>query len=431
MNEETAVESLMGNDKSTQDIEVVVELSSPEKHSADTLQVDSDDDGLSGTLSRITVEEIAPKSDNIADDLGPRQSCSRYRLREKNHDMEVELDKKIPRNVRRYYKHQKRLADAFEDNLSSDGESDSGGAGDKLHKKAITRIVLMSLICNVLLLIGKAVASYLSGSLAIISSLVDSAVDLASSLIFWYTNRAIKVTNFYEYPAGKTRLEPVAVIILSVIMTVASIQLIITSVTTIINGSADPDISIATIIIIVLTVVIKFFLFIFAKRVNSPSTNALSQDHRNDILSNACALGFGYMGYKLWKNADPVGAILISLYIAFGWWRTGSQQVRSLTGHTAQPELLQRLLWVCMHHDNRVQFIDTLRAYHFGNHLLVEAHIVLPPSMTLQEAHDIGEPLQQKLEKFPNVERAFVHIDYEYEHNPLVEHKMGGQTPIK
>lgn len=172
----------------------------------------------------------------------------------------------------------------------------------------------------------------------------------------------------------------------------------------------------------------KFFLFLYCKRVSSPSARALSQDHRNDVLSNAFALGFGYLGDRVWNNADPIGAIVISLYIAYSWWRTGADQVRSLTGHTAQPELLQRLLLVCTNHDERVQFIDTLRAYHFGNNLLVEAHIVLPPTMTLQEAHDIGEPLQQKLEKFPQVERAFVHIDYEYEHSPSDEHKMG-QTP--
>lgn len=44
--------------------------------------------------------------------------------------------------------------------------------------------------------------------------------------------------------------------------------------------------------------------------------------------------------------------------------------------------------------------------------------------MTLMEAHNIGESLQQKLERFPEVERAFVHLDYETTHNPEVEHKL-------
>ena len=44
--------------------------------------------------------------------------------------------------------------------------------------------------------------------------------------------------------------------------------------------------------------------------------------------------------------------------------------------------------------------------------------------MTLKQAHDIGEPLQNKLERLDRVERAFVHIDYESEHDPKTEHKV-------
>ena len=42
----------------------------------------------------------------------------------------------------------------------------------------------------------------------------------------------------------------------------------------------------------------------------------------------------------------------------------------------------------------------------------------------MHEAHDIGESLQTKLEKLQEVERAFVHIDYEIEHHPTTEHKV-------
>lgn len=44
--------------------------------------------------------------------------------------------------------------------------------------------------------------------------------------------------------------------------------------------------------------------------------------------------------------------------------------------------------------------------------------------MSLKEAHDIGEPLQMKLESIEQVERAFVHIDYESEHDPETEHRV-------
>lgn len=57
-------------------------------------------------------------------------------------------------------------------------------------------------------MIIKAVASYLSGSLSILSSLVDSAVDITSGLVIWLTARAIRKRDPYLYPRGRTRLEP-------------------------------------------------------------------------------------------------------------------------------------------------------------------------------------------------------------------------------
>jgi divalent metal cation (Fe/Co/Zn/Cd) transporter len=43
--------------------------------------------------------------------------------------------------------------------------------------------------------------------------------------------------------------------------------------------------------------------------------------------------------------------------------------------------------------------------------------------MQIQEAHDIATNLQMKLELLPEIERAFVHIDYEFQHK-TDEHKQ-------
>lgn len=95
-----------------------------------------------------------------------------------------------------------------------------------------------------------------------------------------------------------------------------------------------------------------------------------------------------------------------------------------LTGHTAQPEFLKKLTWIAINHHAEVLFIDTVRAFHFGSNFLVEVDIVLPEQMSLKVAHDIGESLQCKLEKLDEVERAFVHLDYEVDHHPDTEHKI-------
>lgn len=375
----------------------------------------------SRTSSMVTMEEIAPQNDTISDEKETRLSNQICCFIKSVKDKRLSTAEK---NVRRYYKQMEQTKSTLEQVGTQELRRRSMASEDGKELN-ISVAIRLSLLCNIGLLVSKAVAAHLSGSMSIISSLVDSAVDLMSGLVVCYTSHAIKCTNYYEYPEGKTRLEPISIIVLAVIMAVASIQVIITSVTKIIENSANPDITTGTIAIIAATVVIKMLLFLYCRHIKSPSTNVLAQDHRNDVLSNAVALGFGFLGFKVWRNADPLGAILISIYIFLGWYRTGRQQIRDLTGHAACPLILQKLLWVCMTHDPRIQFIDTLRAYHFGYNILVEAHIVLPSDMNLCEAHDIGESLQNKLESYSEVERAFVHIDYDFEHHPSMEHKMG------
>lgn len=351
--------------------------------------------------SVVTLEEIVPSNQSI--NIKKSKNWKR--------------DVRSAKNVQRYYKRQEELQTMLVDDYD-----DSLEVEENISLLA-ARAAKVSLACNVLLMIAKIVACVFSASLSVISSLVDSAIDLVSGVVIWLTNRSIRMTNFYEYPVGKTRLEPLAITVLSVIMAVASLQIIIESAQSLAKNSAGPDVSLPTIIIICSTILIKILLFIYCRRYKSSSVKVLTQDHRNDIISNAVALGFGYIGDKLWKPGDAVGAILISIYIAYGWFSIGWQQVKALSGCAATPELLTKLLQVCCNFDSRIQFIDTLRAYHFGNNLIVEAHIVLPPDITLQEAHDIGEPLQQRLEMFSFVERAFVHIDYECEHRIEHEHR--------
>ena len=113
----------------------------------------------------------------------------------------------------------------------------------------------------------------------------------------------------------------------------------------------------------------------------------------------------------------------LSLQLAFytmrTWSKTVLENVNSLVGKSASPDYLQKLTYLCWNHHQAIRHIDTVKAYTFGSHYFVEVDIVLPSDMPLQKAHhDIGEALQKKLESLPEIERAFVHLDYEYSHRP-------------
>jgi divalent metal cation (Fe/Co/Zn/Cd) transporter len=152
-----------------------------------------------------------------------------------------------------------------------------------------------------------------------------------------------------------------------------------------------------------------------------PTIEALAQDHFNDALSNsvaAVALLFALKDPNLWF-LDPIGAVIISVYIIYSWYQTGLEQIQHLTGRAAPEEFIEELHGMASSYDDRVQ-VDTIRAYHFGPKFLVELEVVMPPETLLFESHDVGMELQYEIESREEVERCFVHIDYET--RPYDEH---------
>ena len=71
-----------------------------------------------------------------------------------------------------------------------------------------------------------------------------------------------------------------------------------------------------------------------------------------------------------------------------------------------------------MTHSPLILSLDTVRAWHSGPRLIVEVDIVMDERQSLKETHDVAESLQMKLESLPNIERCYVHVDYETSHAP-------------
>ena len=102
-----------------------------------------------------------------------------------------------------------------------------------------------------------------------------------------------------------------------------------------------------------------------------------------------------------------------------------SNHVGKLTA--ASPVLVARLsplttMLCCttaMTHSPLISQIDTVRAYYSGPRIIVEVDVVMDPDATLRATHDVAEELQSKLESLPDVERAYVHVDYETSHKPV------------
>ncbi|RYO84591.1 hypothetical protein DL766_010557 [Monosporascus sp. MC13-8B] len=280
-----------------------------------------------------------------------------------------------------------------------------------------------SFIANIILSILQMYGAISSGSLSLFTTMADSIFDPASNLMLILANRAVKRVDPNRFPSGKARLETAGNISFSFLMTAVSLVLICFSVEELATRKDDElnSFHLPSVLAVTIAFATKFALFLYCWGIkdNYSQVDILWQDHRNDLLIN----GFGVMtsvgGSKLVWWLDPMGAIILSLLISGIWLRTAFQEFMLLVGVVASVETQQLITYVCLTHSpDSILGIDTVRVYHSGPRLIAEVDIVMNPDASLRATHDVAEELQFKLEDLPDIERAYVHVDYETSHKP-------------
>ncbi|RLN71481.1 hypothetical protein BBJ29_004011 [Phytophthora kernoviae] len=285
-------------------------------------------------------------------------------------------------------------------------------------------VLKASLFTNIVIVIVMTSVAVASNSLALISALVENMVDLFVQGLLWYAGtRSGKKQDYTKYPAGTSRFEPVAIIVAASVMVLASIVFIQESVKKLLDGFASdepeaPILSAAAIAISVTAVIVKIGLMLYSswilKTTVSAAVEAIHQDNFNDMISNSFAVT-AYIVSSVEPEAwyvDPAGAILIFLYIMVAWGKMAWEQVTQLVGVCASDEFIEEVKNLCNNHHASMT-LDIVRAYHFGSKYLVELEVVVPADMSVKLAHDLALQVQFKVENFEEVERAFVHVDYQ------------------
>ena len=275
----------------------------------------------------------------------------------------------------------------------------------------------INVIANIILLAGKIVAASYSGSLSLIASLVDSALDLLCTIIIWTTNQLVSwrlKTLQRNFPVGRKRLEPLGILVFSIIMVISFVQILQESVVKLapLEGTAKelPAIAVGAMLA---TIIIKGIIWIGCIPIKTTQVQALAQDCKTDVIFNTISLLFPFVGAKahIWW-LDPAGAGLLSLFIIYDWSATCFENVTRLSGQAAPSNLQSKLLYLAYRFSPVVEGIKSLTAYHAGDGIWVEFDLLFDEKTKLHRSHDVAETLQYCAEGLNEVDRAFVTTDY-------------------
>nr|XP_010916370.1 metal tolerance protein 10-like [Elaeis guineensis] len=287
--------------------------------------------------------------------------------------------------IAKYYKKQQKLLEGLNEMESfiELGCLEEAPTQDELKQlaKSESMAVKLSNIANLVLFVAKVYASIESKSLAVIASTLDSLLDLLSGFILWYTAYAMKKPNQFSYPIGKKRMQPVGIVVFASVMATLGLQVLLESGRQLLMQShpaIDQKKEKWVIGIMTSVTIVKFILMLYCRNFKNEIVRAYAQDHSFDVMTNSMGLAAALLAIRFYWWIDPVGAIMIALCTISTWAKTVMENVWSLIGKTAPPDLLTKLTYLIWNHHAAIKHIATVRAYTFGSQYFVEVDIILP-----------------------------------------------------
>ena len=325
------------------------------------------------------------------------------------------------KNVAKYYEKQNELIHLL---LTNPGSETLGTEQSRIEYKIA---MYGSLFANISLFLLQFIAAILSSSLVLFATTADAFMDVSSSLVLIGFGRLAQGDNYLKFPTGKEKYKTAGIVVFATLMSTLALQLVVESVKKIIDGIGGNTtflkFDLFTYVSVGTAFVLKVILYIYCRlNSNLESVAVLAQDHRNDVMFNTTAVVMAIVASYTYWWIDPLGAILIAFAICKSWFLVGQEQVRNIVGKAADPIYINRYIYLAMTHDPRIEKVDTCRVYHSGSKFFVEIDVMFPPNTLLKDCHDVGESLQVKIELLDEVDRCFVHLDYETDHKP--EHRI-------
>ncbi|GAB6932334.1 cation diffusion facilitator family transporter [Calditerricola satsumensis] len=283
-----------------------------------------------------------------------------------------------------------------------------------------SRMAVLGIGANVLLAVVKGIVGVWAGSRALIADAVNSATDVVGSLAVWIGLRMARQPPDEDHPYGHGKAEPVAAIIVSVLVLVVGIEIARSSVTALFRPMDAPGVAAA--IVAAATVVLKEALYRitlrFGRRLNSHALLANALDHRSDALaSSAVLLGVGgaiageRLGLPQLAHLDPVAGLVVALFVLRTAYRMLNEAVHNTIDHVLHAEDAQELVEAVKRVPGVLR-VDELLAREHGHYVVVDVKIAVDGRLTVEEGHEIAKAVKARLvEEFAHVRDALVHVN--------------------
>ncbi len=279
-------------------------------------------------------------------------------------------------------------------------------------QKLAKQATIASVLVAITLIITKTWAYWMTGSVSLLGSLLDSILDGVTSLMNFFALRFALEPADDEHKFGHGKLESIAALTQSAFMIGSALVLVLNSLDVMFDERqvVRSEIGVAvSILAILLTLALVVFQKYVTKRSRSLIVEADSLHYQGDLLMNvAVILALIFVDFGIiWMDAAM--AIGIAIFLCISAWAVGKKAFEDLMDQHL-PEVELQIQELVQSSPGGAGCHD-VRCRQSGPNIFIQFHLEIDRKLPLWSAHEIGDRIENGIKEIYPTADVIVHLD--------------------
>ena len=278
---------------------------------------------------------------------------------------------------------------------------------------AVARVLIRVLVLNVSVAAAKILFGYASGAISILSDGFHSLTDAASNVVGLVGVRAANRPPDADHPYGHRKYETVAAAAVMIFLLLVMIEIVRNAFNHLTGRSAPHEISIASFVVMAMTVVVNLFVVSYetreGQRLASEVLLADAVQTRGDVWTSVTVIAALVGARSGVPILDPVAALVVAGFIGFAGLQIARATTAILSDRIAIADAdLERIVMSVP----GVIGCHQIRTRGSADHVFLDLHVWLDGNMRLTEAHELSHVVKDRLmARYPQIADAVIHIE--------------------
>jgi cation diffusion facilitator family transporter len=295
-----------------------------------------------------------------------------------------------------------------------DDESEDSSHTQQERASAATRSTWVSVVVNLLLTIAQIAAGVLSKSQGLIADGIHSLSDLVADFVVLLAGHHSKKDADEDHPYGHFRFETAASMVLGLLLLAVGVGMLWSAVQKLKTPETVQAVHVTALYVAIGALIAKETLFRYmlgvAKRVKSSMLVANAWHARSDAASSL-VVGVGIIGNLAgYPILDPVAALVVGLMVTKMGWGFSWDALHDLMDRAVDATEVKAIQTTLLQTPG-VLGVHDLRTRKMGDMIVVDVHIEIDGTVTVEEGHNIAVEARRLVMQRHRVLNLMTHVD--------------------